>query len=111
MQTSRMEDKGLTTEEQFEECAKAGRHAADCVQSIGRDLSNLSRGGSSAEAAGQCEQADGEARRACIRGAVYALIDNTWDLTYATPFCAALKEESGYCTQASGDYLKMFMGK
>ena len=46
-----------------------------------------------------------------MRGAVYALIDNTWDLTYATPFCAALKEESGYCTQTSGDYLKMFMGK
>jgi len=111
MQTSRMEEMGLTTEQQFEECAKAGRHAADCVQSIGRDLSNLSRGGSSAEAAGQCEQADGEARRACIRGAVYALIDNTWDLTYASPFCAALQQENSYCKETSDDYLKLYLGK
>src|ERR1051325_4990567 len=111
MQTSRMEEMGLTTEQQFEECAKAGRHAADCVQSIGRDLSNLSRGGSSAEAAGQCEQADGEARRACIRGAVYALIDNTWDLTYATPFCAALRQENGYCRETSDDYLNRYQEK
>jgi hypothetical protein len=111
MQTSRMQEMGLTEQQQFDECAKTGRFAADCAQSIGRDLSNLSRTGESATAAAACESAGGEARRACIRGAVYALIDNTWDLTYATPFCAALKEESGYCTQTSGDYLKMFMGK
>ncbi len=110
MQSSRMQEMGLAERQQFEECAKAGSFAGDCAQSIGRDLSNLSRSGESATAAAACESASGEARRACIRGAVYALIDNTWDLTYATPFCAALKEESGYCTQTSADYLKTFIG-
>jgi len=111
MQTSRMVEMGLTAERQFEECAKAEKFAGDCVQSIGRDLSNLSRGGQSVEAAEQCERAEGEARRACIRGVVYALIDNTWDLTYAAPFCAVLREETAYCKESGEGYLKMFIGK
>ncbi|HEY1266099.1 MAG TPA: hypothetical protein VGH16_02505 [Candidatus Binatia bacterium] len=111
MQTSRMQEMGLNEQQQFDECAKAGWFAGDCAQSIGRDLSNLSRTGESATAAAACESVSDDARRACIRGAVYALIDNTWDLTYATPFCAALKEETAYCTQTSTDYLRTFIGK
>jgi hypothetical protein len=111
MQTSRMLEMGLTTDQQFEECARADTFADDCTQSIGRDLSNLSRGGQSLDAAGQCERAEGEARRACIRGVVYALIDNTWDLTYATPFCAALREEGAYCRESGEGYLKAFIGR
>jgi hypothetical protein len=111
MQTSRMLEMGLTTERQFEECAKAGPYADDCMQSIGRDLSNLSRGGQSLDAAEQCERAETEARRACIRGVVYALIDNTWDLTYAAPFCAALREDGAYCKESGEGYLKIFIGK
>jgi hypothetical protein len=111
MQTSRMQEMGLTPERQFEECAKAGPFAVDCAQSIGRDLSNMSRTGESAVAAEKCEQAEGEARRACVRGVVYALIDNTWDLSYANPFCAALQQESAYCRQTSAEYIKAFIGK
>lgn len=111
MQTSRMQEMGLTIEQQFQECRNAGAFALDCAQSVGRDLSNSSRGGNSLIAAAQCERGEGDARRACIRGAVYALIDNTWDLTYATPFCAALQEENAYCTQTSNDYLRTFIGK
>ena len=111
MQTSRMLQMGLTTERQFEECANAGKYADDCVQSIGRDLSNLSRGGQSLDAAVECERAEGEPRRACIRGVVYALIDNTWDWTYATPFCAALREDGPYCKESGEGYLKSFIRK
>lgn len=112
MQTWRMQEMGLATELLFDECAKAGRFETECAQSIGRDLSNAARGGDSRPAAEQCERAEGEPRRACIRGVVYALIDNTWDTSYAAPFCSALRDEdSAYCNQESKDYLRMFVGK
>ena len=39
-----------------------------------------------------CELASGDDRFACVRGVVYALVDNTWDGRYALPFCAALSQ-------------------
>ena len=108
MQTSRMVEMGLSTEELFHECAKAGAHSAQCSMSIGRDLSNHVRIGETAGAARKCELAQGDNRQACIRGAVYALIDNTWDGIYALPFCAALAQENDQirCLQESFQYLK-----
>jgi hypothetical protein len=108
MQTSRMVEMGLSTEELFHECAKAGAHSTQCALSIGRDLSNHVRVGETASAARKCELAQGDDRRACIRGAVYALIDNTWDGSYALPFCAALGQENDQnrCLQESFQYLK-----
>jgi hypothetical protein len=43
-----------------------------------------------------------------MRGAVYALIDNTWDGRYALPFCATFSEESdrNACFEASAQYLR-----
>ena len=112
MQTWRMEEMGLTTERLFDECAKAGPFETQCAQSIGRDLSNAARGGDSRMAAEKCGRAQGEGRRACIRGVIYALIDNTWDSSYALPFCAALHEEDiAYCNQIGRDYLRMFVGR
>jgi len=112
IQTWRMEEMGLKTERLFEECRKAGPFETQCAQSIGRDLSNLARGGNSRPAAESCERVQGEPRRACIRGVVFALIDNTWDNRYVLPFCSALREEdSAYCNQESGNYLRMFVGR
>ena len=90
MQTSRMTQMGLSTERVFEECARAGEFGELCAQSVGRDLSNGSRLGDNRGAARKCELATGDVRRACVRGVVYALADNTWDGRYALPFCAAL---------------------
>jgi hypothetical protein len=112
IQTWRMEEMGLTTERLFVECRNAGPHEIQCAQSVGRDLSNLVRAGQTRAAAAKCQLAQGESRQACIRGVVYALIDNTWDGRYALPFCAALREEDiAYCNEASNDYLRMFVGR
>ncbi len=89
MQTSRMTEMGLNTERILEECGKAGAYRIPCTQSIGRDLSNEARVGRNQTAAQKCELVQGEVRLACMRGAVYALVDNTWDGRYAMPFCAA----------------------
>jgi hypothetical protein len=108
MQTSRMTEMGLGTEAMFKECAKAGEFRDQCMLSIGRDLSNDVRFGNPLSSAQKCELANGDGRDACIRGAVYALIDNTWDGRYALPFCAALTQESDQaaCFNASAQYLK-----
>jgi hypothetical protein len=112
IQTWRMQEMGLTTERLFQECAKAGPYEEQCAQSVGRDLSNAARGGDSNLAAEECARAGGEARRACIRGVAYALIDNTWDSKYAAPFCSALRsEDAAYCDQESKNYLRMFVDK
>lgn len=107
MQTSRMIDMGLFTGRLFEECAKAGPHRRQCMTSIGRDLSNHSRVDGPEWVAAQCEWHPADDRRSCIRGVVVALIDNTWDLRYALPFCAALKagEDRGYCVNMSARYV------
>src|SRR5690349_24010251 len=57
----------------------------------GRDLSNDVRFGDGRAAAQKCELVDGTGRAACMRGVVYALIDNTWDGRYALPFCTDRK--------------------
>jgi hypothetical protein len=108
MQTSRMVEMGLSTEEIFRECARAAPFSGNCALSVGRDLSNEVRLGETGGAARKCELAQGENRRACVRGAVYALIDNTWDGRYAWPFCAALTDENDQtdCLQAGTTYLK-----
>jgi hypothetical protein len=108
MQTSRMVEMGLSTEELFRECENAGAYRANCALSIGRDLSNQVRLGEIASAARKCELAHGNSRQSCIRGVAYALIDNTWDGRYAWPFCAALAHENDRngCLQAGVQYLK-----
>jgi hypothetical protein len=107
MQTSRMTEMGLGTENIFRECDKAGDFRQQCMLSVGRDLSNEVRLGHSRAAAQKCELVTGENRLACMRGAVYALIDNTWDGRYALPFCATFSQETDQyaCIRASAQYL------
>ncbi|MBI3442310.1 MAG: hypothetical protein HY007_00885 [Candidatus Sungbacteria bacterium] len=108
MQTTRMTTMGLNTVGLFTECRKAGAYALSCIQSIGRDLSNDARIKGPRLTAQKCElgQIDAE-RQSCIRGVIYALMDNTWDGTYAFPFCQSFANESdrAYCASASARYL------
>ena len=108
MQTSRMTEMGLTTERVFQECAKADEFRESCTISIGRDLSNDVRLGKTRASAEKCELATGDARLACVRGVIYALIDNTWDGRYAMPFCASLSQDSDQsaCYRDGASYLK-----
>lgn len=108
MQTSRMTEMGLPPENIFQECEKAAEYVSQCTLSIGRDLSNFARAGDVRGTAQKCELARGEKRTACLRGVVYALIDNTWDGRYALPFCAALSEENDRadCFQTGAQYLR-----
>jgi hypothetical protein len=108
MQTSRMVEMGLSTEALFRECAKSGAHRIRCSLSVGRDLSNFVRTGNDGDVARKCELVEGEDRRACIRGVIYALIDNTWDGRYALPFCNALggEKEQSFCMRESLQYMK-----
>ena len=108
MQTSRMSEMGLTTEKIFQECDKSGEYRFQCALSAGRDLSNYVRLGQFQPTAEKCQSAGGDSKRACIRGVVYALVDNTWDGSYAMPFCAALTDGSDQtdCYRESIAYLK-----
>jgi len=108
MQTSHMTAVGLSAEQILVECNKAGEFRGACAQSLGRDLSNYSRSGEHRTAATTCELATGDLRRACVRGATYALLDTTWDGRYALPFCAALDGavDRDACLAESVDYLR-----
>ena len=108
MQTTRMTEMGLSTPRLFEECRKAGVNQHTCMQSIGRDLSNNVRIGDPRLVAQKCELGTDEERRACTRGVVYALVDNTWDGRYAFPFCAAFEDagDAAYCFSVSIGYLR-----
>jgi hypothetical protein len=107
MQTSRMTEMGLTTEQIFKECDEAGEFRQNCALSVGRDLSNDVRIGNSRATAQKCQMVAGDYRHACMRGVVYALIDNTWDGRYALPFCAAFSEDEDQrvCIRVAVDYL------
>lgn len=107
MQTSRMIEMGLPLEALFAECGRAESFRDECIQSIGRDLSNEARVYGPRQAASQCELASGTDRQACLRGVVYALVDNTWDGRYALPFCATLGDPSdvSYCFTVGTSYL------
>ncbi|HWH76941.1 MAG TPA: hypothetical protein VNT76_06195, partial [Candidatus Binatus sp.] len=84
-----------------------------CTLSVGRDLSNDVRIGKTRNTAEKCEQVNGDLRLACVRGVIYALIDNTWDGRYALPFCAALSQENDQnaCYRESVKYLKVTFEK
>jgi hypothetical protein len=110
MQTSRMMEMGLSTEQMLQECAKAGPYRVACTVSIGRDLSNEARAGQPRSVAQTCELVQDKSRVACMEGVVYALVDNTWDGRYAMPFCAAFADNTDRedCFAVSIQYLRTF---
>lgn len=114
MQTTRMSTMGLDATGLFTECRKAGAYTLSCIQSIGRDLSNDARIKDPRLTSVKCELGENDQEhRACIRGVIYALIDNTWDGRYAFPFCQtfAVDSNSIYCAATSAQYLRVTYGK
>ncbi|TSC75513.1 MAG: hypothetical protein G01um101430_355 [Parcubacteria group bacterium Gr01-1014_30] len=107
MQTSRMSEMGLGLEGLFTECRKAENFVANCFQSIGRDLSNDARINDPRITSKKCEGLEVREQDACIRGVIYALMDNTWNGRYAFPFCESFEEMAPkmYCFSASASYL------
>jgi uncharacterized protein YgiB involved in biofilm formation len=113
MQTSRMAEMGLTERQLFDECQKAGEYSSVCTLSVGRDLSNEVRTGRERSTAEKCEIVTGERRLACMRGVVFALIDNTWDGRYALPFCTTFSAagDQRTCLQESFHYMQTTIEK
>ena len=113
MQTSRMTEMGLSVSRVFEECQKSGEYDLPCTLSIGRDLSNDVRMGQTRPTAQRCESVGGARRLACMRGVIYALIDNTWDGRYAFPFCATFKSDHDrdVCLSEGIEYMKSLFEK
>jgi hypothetical protein len=112
MQTSRMTEMGLTSDQIMVECTKTGpNHDAtyedSCTQSMGRDLSDTVRGGDPKKVSSTCEKGQGTQNQWCTRGVLFALIDNTWDGKWAYGFCAtyATSENVDFCYSTADDYL------
>lgn len=94
MQTSWMIEMGLSLDEVVAACREAGSHRLACFQSYGRDLSPRARQESAPPYAARCAALAPDERMPCVRGAVYALADHTWDGRYAFPFCVAFADDA-----------------
>ena len=106
MQTSIMDEFGLSEQEIVEECRKAGGYRQKCVQSLGRDLGNDARDGDYSYVAGICSRLEQDLKESCIAGVAYALADYTWDGQYVFRFCSKFKgHDASYCYNISSNYL------
>jgi hypothetical protein len=107
MQTSVMADIGLTQQEIVDACYDAGDYRTECFKSVGRDLSNNVRTGNPQYVADTCQTGYTRYTEECIRGSIYALIDNSWDGKYAYQLCNLLNDEQkGSCYENASFYLK-----
>lgn len=88
MQTSWMLEDGMTWEAIRSACRSAGTSRLSCFKSYGRDLSPRVRRDGPTTFVPFCTELPPDERSSCIRGAVYALADHTWDGRYVYPFCA-----------------------
>jgi len=112
MQTTRMAEMGLAKAQIIAECGKAGTYRLNCLQSLGRDSSNDVRLGKGRVIAELCESvSDVDGKYACMRGAVFALADNTWDGRYVFPFCRDFVSsiDRQNCFQTGVNYLKSML--
>lgn len=107
MQTSLMFEYGLSIPQIAEQCRLAKDYKSNCFVSLGRDLSNYVRTGNSKLAVEACEISSLGNQQNCIDGVVYALIDNTWDATFAFGFCNSLSDPNNKktCYKDSLSYL------
>lgn len=79
---------GMSVEQVADACLTgAGPYADTCMSSLGRDLSSYARVGQSELLRHPCEDLAGEHAASCVWGGVAALMDNTWDGSFAIPFC------------------------
>lgn len=107
MQTSRMFQLGIGRNDILGHCRNAGAYRITCAESLGRDISNDVRTGDGEGVARSCEAGTEDELFACLRGAVRAVIDNTWDGRFALPFCPKFKSPAAvaHCFEVSLGYL------
>lgn len=107
MQTSIMYEQGLSDEQISKECLKTNGFDSKCFISLGRDLSNSVRINDIPRVVKACEELSSSHSRDCLDGAIYALIDNTWDPRYAYKLCNSLKYYNNIvnCYNDSNKYL------
>ncbi|MEP7103691.1 MAG: hypothetical protein ABI721_03215 [Candidatus Dojkabacteria bacterium] len=108
MQTSVMSEYGLNNQQVVDECKKTGDYMPQCFVSMGRDLSNYVRTGNVSYVVTACEDTAKENVRPCMDGAIYALIDNTWDLSFAYKLCDSLNIQKNIedCFSDANNYYK-----
>lgn len=108
MQTSVMFEQGLSIDQISAECAKTGKFRGTCYRSLGRDLSNRVRVNNVSEVVSACETKSDIYTRECVRGVIYALVDNTWNGQYAFKYCSSLNnnENQRACFEDVGYYMK-----
>jgi len=106
MQTSRMAEMGLSASQILDECQKTS-YPESCISSLGRDMSDVARQANGREASSICEKVDGDLRKACTRGVVFALSDNTWDPRWVFPFCRTYTgpADAIFCYSTAINYL------
>lgn len=109
MQTSIMSEYGLDYPQIVAECNKADQFKGQCFVSMGRDLSNFVRTGQTDYVVQACETTAGAGWQSCMDGALYALIDNTWDLSFAYKLCDSLKDQA-HVTSCFNDSNGYYMG-
>lgn len=79
---------GMTVAEVANACLTgAGANTSTCFSSLGRDLSSWARTGQSENLRQPCEDLAGQYASSCVWGGIAALMDNTWDGSFAIPFC------------------------
>lgn len=114
MQTSIMQEIGLSPKEQVEQCALAGEYKVPCFTSIGRDISNFYRLSNPEFAREVCEDypQSADAKHSCIDGVAKALTDNTWDGSFSFGYCSSLNEldNRSYCYNIIVPYAKWTYG-
>lgn len=94
MQTTVMFTQGLREADIAEACTTgAGQFANTCMTSLGRDLSNYARIGNGEHLRHVCEDLGGDYAADCVWGGIAALMDNTWDGSFAIPFCNLIHGE------------------
>jgi hypothetical protein len=113
MQTSIMLEYGMTVPEMAAECKNAENNVANCFISLGRDLSNYVRLNDSQRVVQACEVESIGYEDSCINGTIYALIDNTWDASFAYQYCNALQNEknTNHCFASANNYLNWSYSK
>ena len=113
MQTTVMANMGLTPAQIFVECRNAGAYRAACLESLGRETSNLALINGPRAASSVCELGQGADLEACTEGCMKTLVGHSWDGRYAFPYCAsyATPEAVSYCFTAAMSFLETNFGR
>lgn len=108
MQTSIMFEYGLSISQIINQCQQVGVYAPTCFVSLGRDLSNYVRSGDVELVRNSCEKETPVYKSECFNGAIFALIDNTWNGKFAYKLCKSIESDGlkNKCFVNANQYLR-----